>query len=83
MEQNNQLIEAIRVTVIARKEGTNEEAPIAISKEEMVREMQEKYPAFSKFDIENAFEQLKIDEHVEEHEDGDTYLFTEAFIYRK
>ncbi len=71
-------------TIVAERQtlAVDPAAPASATKEEIIKEMQEKYPSFSHFDIENAFEQLKIDQHLHEPE-KDVFVFTEAFMYNK
>ncbi|MDR3679096.1 MAG: hypothetical protein P4L41_03950 [Flavipsychrobacter sp.] len=83
MENQGSLTDKIRAIVITKQTVVETPAaPVTATKEEMVRELQEKYPSFSKFEIENAFEQLKIDAHLqeEEQEGKEVYVFTEGFI---
>jgi|GEM_PF-4189867 len=80
MENNTPITDHIRSIAMAKQAlVTDPAAPASATKEEIIREIQEKYPSFSHFDIENAFEQLKIDQHLQEPE-KDVLVFTEAFI---
>lgn len=84
MEDQGSLTDKIRAIVITRQTVVaNPGTPVTATKEEMVRELQEKYPSFSRFDIENTFENLKMNEHLQtqEQEGGEEILvFTEGFI---
>ncbi len=83
MENNIPITDHIRSIASAKQAlVADPAAPVSATKEEIIREIQEKYPSFSHFDIENAFEQLKIDHHLQELE-PDMFVFTQEFVSNK